>query len=124
MPGCHNSLRKDYEHVRLQAVRELSDREPIHPFAKSPRREHRWLRGLPQVIEVDRPIGRDASLVTKVRGNIKVYTDGGAVFLADPELRRSGWGMWVSEWHELNCLGVVPVVEQTAGRAEFDAAVR
>eukprot|EP00972_Heterocapsa_arctica_P003628 541649-Heterocapsa_arctica.AAC.1 len=55
---------------------------------------------------------------------VKVSTDGGAVHLADPRLRRAGWGMWVSEGHPLNCYGVVPGIEQTAGRAELFAAVR
>eukprot|EP00972_Heterocapsa_arctica_P115512 16448135-Heterocapsa_arctica.AAC.1 len=77
----------DFEHVRLQAVEELSDRQQTHPFTKTPRREHLWLRGMPQVIEVDKPMGLDASPVTKVKGDIKVYTDGEAVFPADPRLR-------------------------------------
>eukprot|EP00972_Heterocapsa_arctica_P056560 8349290-Heterocapsa_arctica.AAC.1 len=63
--GCHNSFRKDFEHVRLQAVKELSDREATHPSTKTPRREHLWLRGLPQVIDVDNPKGVDASPETK-----------------------------------------------------------
>eukprot|EP00972_Heterocapsa_arctica_P073787 10892676-Heterocapsa_arctica.AAC.1 len=35
-----------------------------------------------------------------------------------------GGGCGSRKGNELNCFGVVPVVEQTAGRAEFDAAVR
>eukprot|EP00972_Heterocapsa_arctica_P078606 11592052-Heterocapsa_arctica.AAC.1 len=38
--GCHKSLRKDFEYVRLQAVKEISDRRQTHPFTKTPRREH------------------------------------------------------------------------------------
>eukprot|EP00972_Heterocapsa_arctica_P093053 13725483-Heterocapsa_arctica.AAC.1 len=55
---------------------------------------------------------------------MKVHADGRVVFPADPRLRRSGRGMWGSEGHDLNCFGVVPGVEQTAGRAELYAAVR
>eukprot|EP00972_Heterocapsa_arctica_P004281 637015-Heterocapsa_arctica.AAC.1 len=39
-------------------------------------------------------------------------------------MRRAGWGIWVEEGHPLNSHGVVPGVEQTAGRAELYAAVK
>eukprot|EP00972_Heterocapsa_arctica_P018645 2756150-Heterocapsa_arctica.AAC.1 len=39
-------------------------------------------------------------------------------------MRRSGWGIWVSEGHPLNSFGVVPGIEQSAGRAELYAAVK
>eukprot|EP00972_Heterocapsa_arctica_P057224 8443386-Heterocapsa_arctica.AAC.1 len=66
----------------------------------------------------------DCSPTTQVNGEVKAYTDGGASLPADPRLRRSGWGIWVHERHPLNSFGVVPGVEQTAGRAELYAAVK
>eukprot|EP00972_Heterocapsa_arctica_P106163 15639632-Heterocapsa_arctica.AAC.1 len=39
-------------------------------------------------------------------------------------MRRSGWGIWVEAGHPLNSHGVVPGIEQTAGRAELYAAVK
>eukprot|EP00972_Heterocapsa_arctica_P004628 687408-Heterocapsa_arctica.AAC.1 len=66
----------------------------------------------------------DRSPTAQVSGEVKAYTDGGASFPADLRLRRSGWGIWVHEGHLLNSFGVVPGVEQTAGRAELYAAVK
>eukprot|EP00972_Heterocapsa_arctica_P066215 9767179-Heterocapsa_arctica.AAC.1 len=66
----------------------------------------------------------DRSPTTQVTGEVKAYTDRGASYPADPRLRRPGWGIWVHAGHPLNSFGVVPGVEQTAGRAELYAAVK
>eukprot|EP00972_Heterocapsa_arctica_P108176 15931189-Heterocapsa_arctica.AAC.1 len=76
------------------------------------------------MIDVGKPLSIDHSPSTEVGGEVVAYTDGGAVFPADPRLRRSGWGIWVHAGHPLNSFGVVPGVEQTAGRAELYAAVK
>eukprot|EP00972_Heterocapsa_arctica_P104381 15385199-Heterocapsa_arctica.AAC.1 len=76
------------------------------------------------MIDVGKPLAVDHSSTTEVSGEVTAYTDGGASFPADPRLRRSGWGIWVQEGHPLNSFGVVPGVEQTAGRAELYAAVK
>eukprot|EP00972_Heterocapsa_arctica_P048258 7116408-Heterocapsa_arctica.AAC.1 len=87
-------------------------------------RRHLWIRGLPQMIDVGRPLAIDHSSTTQVSGEVTAYADGGASFPADPRLRRSGLGNWAQEGHPLNLFGVVPGVEQTAGRAELYAAVK
>eukprot|EP00972_Heterocapsa_arctica_P036344 5349372-Heterocapsa_arctica.AAC.1 len=76
------------------------------------------------MVEVNKALAEDTSATSKVDGAVKVYADGGASHPADPRLRRSGWGVWVEEGHPLNCHGVVPGIEQTAGRAELYAAVK
>eukprot|EP00972_Heterocapsa_arctica_P053672 7907026-Heterocapsa_arctica.AAC.1 len=76
------------------------------------------------MIDVGRPLSIDTSSTQEVSGEVTAYTDGGASYPADRRLRRSGWGIWVKEGHPLNSYGVVPGVEQTAGRAELYAAVK
>eukprot|EP00972_Heterocapsa_arctica_P057522 8486555-Heterocapsa_arctica.AAC.1 len=71
-----------------------------------PKRQHLWIRGLPQMIDVGRPLATDASSMEVVHGEVKAYTDGGALHPADPRLRRSGWGIWAEEGHPLNSHGV------------------
>eukprot|EP00972_Heterocapsa_arctica_P019831 2926363-Heterocapsa_arctica.AAC.1 len=73
------------------------------------------------MIDVGKPLAIDHSSTLEVSGEVTAYTDGGASFPA-ARLRRSGWGIWVKEGHPPNVVGVVPGVEQTAGRAELYAA--
>ena len=76
------------------------------------------------MVDVGSPLSYDTSSTLEVEGEVTAYTDGGAFYPADPRMRRSGWGIWVKEGHPLNSYGVVPGVEQTAGRAELYAAVK
>eukprot|EP00972_Heterocapsa_arctica_P047469 7000466-Heterocapsa_arctica.AAC.1 len=76
------------------------------------------------MIDVGSPLSVDESSTQVVRGAVKAYTDGGAAHPADPRMRRSGWGIRVEEGHPLNSHGVVPGIEQTAGRVELYAAVK
>eukprot|EP00972_Heterocapsa_arctica_P049612 7301368-Heterocapsa_arctica.AAC.1 len=87
-------------------------------------RAHLWLRGLPQTVDVGRPLDVDESSSQAYDLPVKVYTGGGAAHPEDHRMRRSGWGIWVQEGHPLNSHGVVPGPDQTAGRAELNAAVK
>eukprot|EP00972_Heterocapsa_arctica_P017662 2611211-Heterocapsa_arctica.AAC.1 len=119
--GTHNMCRVHYEHIRTQTQRELN--HAVRPEEViTPQREHLWCRGLPQMVDVGKLLVYDSSPTTMVCGAVKAYTDGGASYPADPRLRRSGWGIWVEKGHPLNSYGVVPGIEQTAGRAELYAA--
>ena len=121
--GRHNECRTPHEHIRTQAQNELNriDEATEEP---SPLRQHLWLRGLPQAVDVDRAWDLDESPTDEINTAVKVYTDGGAAHQADHRLRRSGWGIWVQDGHPLNSQGVVPGPEQTAGRAELYALLR
>ena len=120
--GAHNGCRKDHERIRTKAQNELTRVDPVTREA-APLRQHLWLRGLPQLLDVGRPLDLGESSTEVIDYPVKAYTDGGAARPEDHRRRRSGWGVWVREGHPLNSHGVVPGPEQTAGRAELYAAV-
>eukprot|EP00972_Heterocapsa_arctica_P032894 4840603-Heterocapsa_arctica.AAC.1 len=121
--GSHNGCRKDHKLIRTQAQNELNRCDPITKEV-TPLRQHLWLRGLPQEIDVGKPLDEDSSPTEVFTQPVKAYTDGGAAHPEDHRRRRSGWGIWVEQGHALNSHGVVPGAEQSAGRAELYAAVK
>ncbi len=89
-----NGCRKDHEWIRTKAQNELN-RQDVTTGVITPLRVHMWLRGLPQTVDVGRPLDIDESSTEVYNHPVKVYTDGGAAHPADPRMRRSGWGIWV-----------------------------
>eukprot|EP00972_Heterocapsa_arctica_P004277 635129-Heterocapsa_arctica.AAC.1 len=71
-----------------------------------PQRAHMWLRGLPQTVDVGRPLDFDESSTEVCIHPVQAYTDGAAAHPADHRMRRSGCGIWVQEGHPLNSYGV------------------
>eukprot|EP00972_Heterocapsa_arctica_P001238 181862-Heterocapsa_arctica.AAC.1 len=93
------------EWIRSMAQKRLNHADEVTGEIK-PLRQHLWIRGLPQMIDVGSLLSVDESSTQVVRGAVKAYTDGGAAHPADPRTRRSGWGIWVEEGHPLNSHGV------------------
>eukprot|EP00972_Heterocapsa_arctica_P104584 15413772-Heterocapsa_arctica.AAC.1 len=84
----------DQEWLRTQAQNELNRQDEIAGEI-TPLRAHLWLRGLPQTVDVGRPLDVDESFTQEYKLPVKAYTDGGAARPEDHRMRRSGWGIWV-----------------------------
>eukprot|EP00972_Heterocapsa_arctica_P100360 14799799-Heterocapsa_arctica.AAC.1 len=56
--GSHNGHRKDYEWIRTKAHNELN-RVDVDTGEDKPFRRHLWIRGLPQMIDVGKPLESD-----------------------------------------------------------------
>eukprot|EP00972_Heterocapsa_arctica_P022663 3334388-Heterocapsa_arctica.AAC.1 len=65
--GCHNECRLQREWIRSKAQKELNHADEVTGEIK-PLRQHLWIRGLPQKIDVGSPLLVDESSTEVVRG--------------------------------------------------------